>query len=128
METIINIFKHIRHFIGPNGGGFIFALVFGFMVLDFATGLVKAFSSGHYSSTKMREGLFHKCGLVLCVALGVLVDAGQSYLGLGLQVPATAAICTYICLMEVGSITENVCQINPELKPEKLKAIFGKRE
>lgn len=103
----------------------IYAIVMGFMVLDFATGLVKAFSLSHYSSTKMREGLFHKCGLVLCVVLGVLVDAAQLYLDLGVSMPVAGAVCGYICMMETGSILENLCRISPELMPEKLYALFG---
>lgn len=100
-------------------------IVFAFMVLDFATGLTKAVFLNDYSSTKMREGLFHKSGLILCVALGWLVDYAQGYLDLGFAAPVHAAICVYICLMECGSILENLCVISPELMPNKLAVIFG---
>lgn len=125
METCINIIKHIGQYVGPGGSGFVFVLVFAFIVLDFATGLVKAFSQRSYSSTKSREGLFHKSGLILCVVLGVLVDAGQAYMDLGFSVPTTLSVCAYICIMETGSILENICQICPELAPEQLRALFG---
>ena len=44
---------------------------------------------------------------------------------LGVAVPVAAAICAYICLMEITSIIENACKINPNLILEKLAAMFG---
>lgn len=103
----------------------IYAIVAAFIVLDFITGLIKAFATGTFSSTKMREGLWHKTSLVLVVILGVLVDYAQVYLDLGISVPVAVAVCTYISLMEIASILENVCKINPDLMPEKLAKLFG---
>ena len=103
----------------------IFAIAFAFIALDFLTGLIKAFATNSFTSTKMREGLFHKVGLILCMILGALVDFAQGYLDLGVAVPVAAAICVYICLMEITSIIENVCKINPQLVPDKLVTLFG---
>lgn len=102
-----------------------YIITFAFIVLDFITGLVKAFATKAYSSTKMREGLFHKVGLVLCVILGVMVDYAQGYLELGVSVPVAAAVCAYIVLMEVGSTIENIGEINPDVLPDKLRGLFG---
>jgi toxin secretion/phage lysis holin len=102
-----------------------FLITFVFIVFDFFSGLVKAFATNHFTSTKMREGLFHKIGLVLCVVLGYLIDFAQVYLDLGFSVPVTGAICTYIVLMEISSILENLCEMNPNLMPDKLTEIFG---
>ena len=99
----------------------IYAIAFAFIVLDFATGLTKAFATKTFTSTEMREGLFHKVALVLCMILGWLVDFAQGYLDLGVAV----AICVYICLMEITSIIENVCKINPDILPDKLADLFG---
>ncbi len=96
-----------------------------FMALDFVTGLVYAFSSKSFSSTKMREGLFHKTGLLLVMILGVLVETSEDFLDLGVTIPVAAAVCAYICLMEIGSIIENVCKIVPDLAPEKLTSYFA---
>lgn len=104
---------------------YIYAITAAFIGLDFVTGLTKAFALRIFTSTKMREGLFHKVSLVLCVVLGALVDYAQGHLDLGVSVPVTAAICTYICLMEIASILENICQINPEIVPDKLLGFFG---
>ena len=103
----------------------IYAIAFAFIVLDFLTGIIRAFATNRFTSTKMREGLFHKVGLILCMILGGLVDFAQGYLDLGVSVPVAAAICVYICLMEIASIIENVCKINPQIMPDKLAALFG---
>lgn len=103
----------------------IYVIVAAFIVLDFVTGMIKAVSTQSFSSTKMREGLWHKTSLVLVVVLGVLVDYAQGYLDLGITLPVAGAVCTYISLMEIASILENVCKINPELMPDKLHQLFG---
>ena len=103
----------------------IYVIAFAFIGLDFLTGLIKAFASNSFTSTKMREGLFHKVGLILCMVLGFLVDIAQGYLDFGVAVPVAAAICVYICLMEITSIIENVCKINPQIVPDKLAVLFG---
>lgn len=97
-----------------------------FVLFDMVTGLIKAFMKKEYTSTIMREGLFHKCGSVLCIVFGALVDYAQSYLDLGISIPVTEAICIYIVLMEIGSIIENVCGINPDIMPDKLRGFFSK--
>lgn len=103
----------------------IYGIVAAFIALDFVTGLVKAFAAGNFSSAKMRTGLWHKASLVLVIALGVLVDYAQVYLELGVSVPVAGAVCGYISLMEISSVLENLCEINPELMPEKLVKLFG---
>lgn len=73
----------------------------------------------------MREGLYHKIGLLLVILLGVLVDYAQGWLELGMSVPVAGAVCAYIVIMEIGSSLENICKINPDLMPDKLTALFG---
>lgn len=97
-----------------------------FILLDMVTGIIKAFKEKDYTSTVMRQGLFHKCGSLLCIAFGALVDYAQQYIDIGVSVPVAIAVCSYIILMECGSIIENVAKINPEILPEKLTAFFQK--
>lgn len=104
----------------------IYAITAAFIVLDMVTGLVKAFKEKNYCSSVMREGLFHKCGSILCVVFATLIDYAQNFLDLGVAVPVTLGVCSYIVLMEIGSIIENVCAINPEIMPDKLKGYFKK--
>lgn len=95
-----------------------------FMVLDFATGLLKALKNKTFKSSKMREGLINKCSLAICIVFGVLVDYAQTVLDLGITVPLAGTICIYIVLMECGSILENLGSINPQILPEKIKKYF----
>ena len=105
--------------------GLVFAVVFCSMVLDFISGTVVAVIRHEWKSKIMREGLLHKCSLLLCVVLGVVLDMGQHYLELGISIPAYQCISAYITLMEAGSVIENVCKVNPGLAPKKLRAVLG---
>ena len=102
-----------------------YIITFVFIVLDYISGTIKAFATKKYSSTKSREGLYHKVAMLLCMVLGIVVDFAQGYMQLGFNVPVGSAICVYIVLMEVGSVIENVCAINPQLMPDKLMELFG---
>jgi toxin secretion/phage lysis holin len=104
-----------------------YLITFYFIVLDFFTGLLKAFATDSFSSKIMRRGLFHKLSLLCVLALGWLMEYAQRFvdLGIGFAVPVGTAACVYIILMEVGSILENLCQANPELMPDKLCQLFG---
>lgn len=104
----------------------IYLITGAFILLDFITGLVKAFKTKQFTSSVMRQGLFHKAGSVLVVMFGALVDYAQVYIDLGVSIPVATTICIYICLMEIGSIIENVCVINPRIMPNKLQSYFQK--
>lgn len=97
-----------------------------FMVLDMITGLIKAFKSKAYTSTIMREGLYHKIGSGLCMVFGLLVDYTQSLVDIGVNIPVAVSVCVYIILMEIGSVIENICAINPDILPDKIKVFFSK--
>lgn len=103
----------------------IYAITCAFIALDFITGMIKAIAQGSFKSSYMRQGLFHKSGELLCVALGILIQYAEMYLDLGINIPVAAAICTYIVLMEIGSAIENIGVINPELVPATLRGIIG---
>lgn len=97
-----------------------------FILLDIFTGIWNAIKQKNFESSAMREGLFHKSGSVICVVFGVLIDYAQSLVDLGVQVPVSTMFCVYITSMEIGSIIENICSINPEIAPEVLKQHFKK--
>lgn len=97
-----------------------------FILLDFITGLIKAFKEKNYCSSIMREGLFHKTGSILVIVFGWLVDYAQTFIDLGVTIPVALSLCAYLILMEIGSIIENVCIINPEIMPDKIKGYFAK--
>lgn len=97
-----------------------------FILFDFITGLLKAFKKKEYTSTVMREGLYHKIGSILVVAFGCLVDYGQQFIDIGIHLPISLTVCAYIIIMEIGSIIENICLINPKIMSDKLKSYFKK--
>lgn len=104
----------------------VYIITGGFILLDMVTGLVKAFKEKAYTSSIMREGLYHKTGSALVITFATLVDFAQKYIDLGFTVPIVATVCGYIIAMEIGSIIENLCKINPEFMPAKLKTYFAK--
>lgn len=104
----------------------VYAVTGAFILLDMITGIIKAFKEKTYNSSVMREGLYHKSGSILLVGFGLLVDYGQNLLDLGVNIPIAISICSYIIMMEIGSIIENLGAINPEILPEKVKSHFQK--
>lgn len=105
---------------------YLYVITVCFTLFDLITGLIKAFKENNFESSVMRQGLFHKCGSILCIVFGFGVDKAQGFIDLGVTVPVGSAICGYITLMEIGSIIENIGTINPEIVPKKLKSFFKK--
>ena len=104
----------------------VYVITGAFILLDLITGLIKAFKEKNYTSTVMREGLFHKAGSILIILFGYLVDYAQTFVDIGITIPVATSLCVYIILMEIGSIIENVCTINPGIMPDKIKGYFQK--
>lgn len=100
------------------------AIALGFIVLDFITGLIKALKQKTFTSTKMREGLYHKVGFLLTIGFGYLVDFAQGFIDLGITLPIKGIFCIYIILAEIGSIIENLGEINPEIIPHNIATYF----
>lgn len=97
-----------------------------FIALDYITGIVMSVKNSNFNSSVMRDGLFNKFGEIVIVAVGFLIDYGQSFLDMGFSIPVLESICVYIILMEIGSILENVSRINKNLVPEKIREILEK--
>ena len=102
-------------------------VVLGFILGDILTGLFKAFATHSYSSSVMREGLFHKLGELLCIAFGALCDFGFPALGIAFPFSLCRGVCVYVIIMETGSIIENVGMVNPDLA-KYLHRVFDKIE
>lgn len=102
----------------------VYVITFAFILMDLITGLVGALKNGVFKQSIMREGLYHKAGSVLVIILLQLVEYGEKFVELGIQLPIVNVGCGYICLMELGSIIENISIINPELTPEFIKNMF----
>ena len=90
-------------------------MVFIAIVLDFATGIAKAIMHHDFTSSAMREGLYHKSAEVCAVMLGFYVQYALPRIGVSVSFPVAGFIMAYIVVMEVGSIIENLGIINPDL-------------
>lgn len=102
------------------------ALVLGFIILDFLSGMIKAFKNHDFDSSVMRDGLVNKMGEVITLLLAILAEKSLPYFDISIGTPVFNGICTYLILMEIGSIIENVGSINKNLVPEKLRKFFKK--
>lgn len=85
-------------------------------IADVVFGIANSIMANDFSSSKMREGIKHKSASFLLMLVGyvsdVLLTAGLS---IGLQSPALVITCTYICVMEIGSLLETALKMNPDL-------------
>lgn len=87
-----------------------------FVTTDYLTGTVKAIMQGSLSSQKMREGLGHKFAYLILIAVAYAIDTVNAHVSLGLPVNVFIVTVGGVCLIELTSILENLCEINPELK------------
>lgn len=104
-------------------------LAMGLMLMDILTGLIGSIITSTFSSSKMREGLGHKVLLLCIIAMTVMLEIGGEHIdGLGFTAVTVPVVCTYIIVMEVGSVFENVCSAYPELKDTPLFLLFKNKE
>lgn len=95
------------------------------MLFDVFSGFIAAIKNREVSSTKMREGLFHKCSLVMCIVLAWCIEMFVMHVpDLGFNVPLVIPACILIFAMEVVSILENIIKINPDLENEEIVKLF----
>lgn len=100
-----------------------------FVILDFATGMLGAIINKNWDSSKVREGLAHKCSEFGFLIVGDVIDA-LLFTGIDLpfEIPngcALGFIALSIILMELSSIMENMVKINPQLKDLKFFDILA---
>ena len=100
-------------------------IVCAFVVLDLVTGVMQAVANKIMDSSKMRAGLWHKCGFIMVVILAALVEWSMQFIDLGFTLPLFVPVCVFIILTEIVSIFENVCQLSPELANSKLAQLFN---
>lgn len=100
-------------------------IVIGLAVVDFATGIIKAYVMHDISSQKMRTGGLNKITEIVVMATACGLEIGIGMLGKYYQsaelasiagTVAAGAVFTYIVLMELISILENYGEISPDAK------------
>lgn len=105
----------------------VFAIVCAFVLLDVVSGLAAAVKNKELSSSVMHEGLYNKLGevllLVVAMFVGSILDI-PPFTQLGIPPEVMYLVALYIALMELVSILENICKLNPGLPIAKILAIF----
>lgn len=86
-----------------------------FIIFDIVSGLTKALYNNGLNSTYLRQGLFHKLSEIIAVVGAGLLEYGVQYVNLGVDIPVLTVVSGYVCLTELVSIIENLCEVNPTL-------------
>lgn len=93
---------------------------FGCMVLDFATGFAAAGKNGDWSSSRAREGIWHKAGMIVVVIVAAgadllvwLILENLPVLDLPVEYPGLVCpmILVWYILTELGSMAENAVKM-----------------
>lgn len=86
------------------------------IVLDVLFGVGYAIMTHTFSSSKMREGIGHKCSELGFLLVGVIADGCIiGGVDLGYTAPVLTGAAVYICVMEIASLLELFVKINPAL-------------
>lgn len=98
------------------------------IVMDIVCGVVAAAKNHVLDSSIMRDGMYNKVGEILLLVIAMfcrflLSEPPLSAIGIPAEV--TSAVAIYIVGMELLSILENICKINPDLPISKVLAIFN---
>lgn len=96
-----------------------------FNAADFFSGFISALKNHDVQSSKMRDGLFKKIGLILCMGLALAIDKTQVLIDLQIPFDTIKPVAVWVIMTEIISIIENICKINPDILPDKLKGFFG---
>ena len=67
--SVLTVFATIRGWIG-----WLIVLYCVAMCTDWLTGTILAIKNAEWNSSKAREGLWHKCGSIFCLAVALLTD------------------------------------------------------
>ena len=100
--------------------------VVAFIFTDYITGVVNAAMHSRLNSSKMREGLGHKFAYCVLIFISYIIDTIQLNSSLNLPFELFPIVSLGIIAIELTSIIENVCEINPELKEAKFMGVFEK--
>jgi toxin secretion/phage lysis holin len=96
------------------------------MVADMVVGFIVAVINENLSSTKMRNGLLHKVLMLVLIFVCLVIEVSISHTGaLPYDVPTCEVVCSYIVLMELVSVLENIANGYPELRDSALFRLFN---
>lgn len=85
------------------------------VLLDILFGLACAVLNNEVSSSKMREGIGHKLGIIGTMLVAMFLEGCCSYIDLGFDIPVVGVTAAYLTLMEAWSVCEILVRLNPDL-------------
>ena len=103
------------------------------MLIDYVTGSAAAIRNGVWSSTKARQGLWHKLGSIAAILVAALADIalkviiGQLGIAFDYAGYITPVVCAWYIFTELGSILENAVKLGVKV-PEFLLKIINRLE
>lgn len=93
------------------------------MAIDYISGTAAAMKEGEWCSATARDGLWHKGGMILMVAVSAIADlvltvAGES-IAMGFDWPGVVMplVLVWYIITELGSILENVIKMGTSVPP-----------
>lgn len=97
------------------------------ILMDVVCGVTAAARAKMLCSSVMREGLFNKVAELLLLLLAVICSnllVIEPFCTMGIPPEVASVIAVYIAGMEILSIIENICKINPDLPFANILAMF----
>lgn len=98
------------------------------IIMDIVCGTVAAMRNKELCSSIARDGMYNKIGETMFLLIGIIANeilAIPPFDGLGISPDIAYLVAAYIAWMELVSILENICKINPYLPFAKILMMFN---
>lgn len=98
------------------------------IIMDIVCGTVAAMRNRELCSSIVRDGMYNKIGEAMFLLIGIIANevlAMPPFDSLGILPDIAYIVAVYIAWMELVSILENICKINPELPFAKILMMFN---
>lgn len=98
------------------------------ILMDIVCGIVGAARNKELCSAIMRDGLYNKFGELMLLLLAIFINEVllmMPFDKIGIPPEIAYAVAIYIAVMEIISIIENICKINPNLPFAKILLMFN---
>lgn len=98
------------------------------IIMDIVCGTVAAMRNKELCSFIAREGMYNKIGEAMFLLIAIIANeilAMPPFDGLGISPDIAYLVAAYIAWMELVSVLENICKINPELPFAKILMMFN---
>lgn len=98
------------------------------IIMDIVCGTVAAMRNKELCSSIAREGMYNKIGEAMFLLIAIIANevlGMPPFDSLGISPDIAYIVAAYIAWMELVSILENICKINPELPFAKILMMFN---